>query len=150
MFLLIRLGMWDPGQKTQRWRVIHTTLCRGDFRCQCERDCGKEMCVLLSPGKAATLSRPAEVRLSLPRTVCVSSMEFFCLGDASLLHCFLIQPLALTCMGCRHWCCGADPAVPCLLSRSQGLLWPRGPLSCCSCLWLTLSSVSGFEHVGTL
>ena len=55
---------------------------------------------------------------------CVNSMESFCLGGASLLCGFLIQPLALLCTGCRRWCWSADPALLRFLSWSQGSLCP--------------------------
>lgn len=56
-------------------------------------------------------------------------MELFCLGDASLLCCFLTQPLALTCMERRRWCWSADPTVLCFRSWLRGSLQPLGPLA---------------------
>ena len=75
----------------------------------------------------AALPEPWGQALAPENRVCVSSMESFCLGGASLLCCFLIQPLALICTGCRRWCWSADPAVLCFLSWSQGSLWPWPP-----------------------
>lgn len=138
------MGSWaeDAEVESHSYHIL-----RGDFRCQCERDCGKEMCVLLTPGKAATLSRPAEVRLSLPRTVCVSSLEFFCLGDASLLHGFLIQPLALTCMGVGIGAVVLTPQCRVYSPGRRAYFGPRAPSAappafgspCCRSLVLSTS-----------
>lgn len=106
-----------------QWRVVHTTSCQGDFRCQCELDYGEEMCACGHLGGShAEQTCPKPWGQALAREQSLRQFHGALLpGETRLFSvAFSLSPLALTGMERRRWCWSAGPVLCFFCSWSQG------------------------------